>query len=999
MREKLLLVCALFLVFSIGAWAQSRTITGKVVDEKNQPMPGVTVVVKSDPAVGTITDGDGGFTLKVGEKVRYLVFSFIGYSTVEASVDGVSELDINMEPGSEKLSEVVVQAYGTNSERKNIQSISTIEAKNLSDVPVVNVQELLQGQAAGVQMVGASGVAGAQQNVRIRGVASITAGTQPLYVVDGVPLNDASGIDGGGYTSAQGGNALNPLQDINPQDIESISVLKDASATALYGSRGSNGVVLITTKKGARGEQTRFNFDYYTGVTTNTAVLDVMDADQFRQYRSDFLTANGVPTSPADLPQGGFDWFDAAIGTGVTNNYHLSARGGTEKTAFFISGTYFDQESFTIGNEIQKLNGRFNLSHQASDWVKFGFNLGISNVQNDRISVSNSTFAPYTVSGLQTPWVEPRDDQGNFVNTGFIQNIVGLEDLETNILMINRTTGNTFVELTPTENITVRSSIGIDRVMNEEQYRSPDVFSPGGFASNSIVQDNKWLTTNTINYNNIYGDHAIDITAGQSYETSEYRITEVAGSGFISDDLPTVASAAEPTTTNAAISEWGLASFFGRGRYSYKDRYLFEASIRADGSSRFGEDNRYGTFGAVSAGWILTEEEFFKDISYLNFLKVSASYGTTGNDRIGNFASRGLFGAGRDYNGAPGIEATQPANPGLSWESTSQIDFTVSAKLFDSRLQVEASYWRKESTELLLDEQLPTTTGFLSRTGNIGEMVNKGIDLSITSTNIQAGDFKWVTNLNLGTLDNEVTSLPQDNVDVNGDAFVAGTGQQRATVGRSLNEFYLIRYSGVDPQTGDAQWLDADGGLTSTPTSGDRKYVGSALPDLTGGLRNTFTYKNFELEVLLNFQSGNTIFVDDFTFMYIMGGTFNKSTRMLDYWRQPGDQSFAPALNSSTANSFSQDSDLMLVDGGFVRLRYVRLSYNLPRKLLEKSGFLTRVQVYAMGQNLATMFSDAFDLGVDPEVSRFGNDSQAQGESFFNMPQPQTYTFGVKIGF
>lgn len=985
------LCCLCSFLLGGAVYAQS-TVSGKVTSmESGEALPGVNVIVKGT-TVGTVTDIEGNYNLSVPADDAVLQFSFIGYITEEEPINGRATIDLAMAPDLQQLSEVVVVGYGTQSEKLGLQSVSEVNSEEFANQPVISPQELIQGRAAGVQVVSSSGVLGSRSNLRIRGASSMGAGNQPLYVVDGVPLND------GEYSNDLGAVSLNPLQSINPNDIESISILKDASAVAIYGSRGANGVVIINTKQGSASGRTNINLDYYTGFSGPTNNFDMMNADQYRQFRADYNLAQGsdTNTSPSDFPQGSFDWPAAVLRTGRTNNYALSASGGSESTTFYIGGTYFNQEGFTIGNEVDKLNGRFNLNHNMSDKLRFGFNLGLSALNNDRISSDNSTFAPLTSAYLQPPYVEPYNEDGTYANTGFIANVLAIEDLSIRELITRRTTGNLYAEYDIIENLTLRTDFGADLIQTEETIRDPEIVSPGGYGYKRIVQDNKWLNTTTLNFDRTLEDHYVELLLGGSFETSTRNSIAVEGSGFVSDQLPNVASAATPTLTSAEATTWALISQFARGNYRFRDRYLLEASIRRDGSSRFGTDNKFGIFWAVSGGWILSDESFMDGATFVDNLKLTASYGTSGNDRLGNFASFGLYEAGTlsDYAGIPGIRPTQPANPQLQWEETKQLDVGVSSSFFGDRLGFDFNYYIKTTEGLLLEVPLPYTTGFSNINRNVGTLENRGFDLLISGDIIRNADFQWTTSLNLGYLQNKALSLPE-NKDDEGRDFVLGTDAQRAIEGYSINTFYLIRYNGVNPQTGDAEWLKKNGEVTTNPTADDRVIVGSAIPDFTGGFTNTFRYKGFDLNVLFSFVSGNKVFRAGRRFTENAASSFNKSTKLLNYWEQSGDDAFFPALSSPTAGIFAQNSTLQLEDGDFIRLRNASLGYTLPSSLLSGTNFLRSARIYVMGQNLLTFAKS----DLEPEINGTADENLQQGESFFTPPQARTITFGVSIGF
>ncbi len=996
MKKARLLSVLVVMFLSVGfASAQDRTISGKVTSGNDgSALPGVSIVVKGSTQ-GVTTNVDGVYKISVSEKST-LIFSYVGFTPKEVAVGNRTIIDVQLSEDSKILDELVVVGYGSQEKRTTLQSVSKISSKEFETQSVISTQDLLQGRAAGVQMTGTSGVVGSRANIRIRGVASITGGGEPLFVVDGVPLND------GTYSAGQGGATLNPLQDINPNDIENISVLKDASAVAIYGSRGANGVIIITTKKGGNSPKTQINFDYYTGIMEPTNYFNMMNADEYRTFRSAYRKAQGFTTliEPSQYPQTGYDWPTGVLQTGSQNSYALSARGGNEKTSFYLNGSYLNTDSFAIGNKLDRLNGRMNLSHKINNKARVGVNYSLSFVNNDRIGSDNSTFAPLTSAYLQVPTVEPFDANGAFVNTGFIANVIAIEALNTNSLITRRSTGNVFAEYDIIPGLTARTDFGMDAIQTEQTSRSLEIINPGGTGFKQIYQDNKWLNTTTLNYEKYIGgsggDHFISVLLGNSFETSNYNDISVGGSGFVSDALPNVASASTPTTTSATGTEWALLSQFSRLNYRFRDKYLLEGSLRRDGSSRFGANRRFGTFWAASAGWVLSDESFMKDISFINLLKLKASLGTAGNDRIENFASLGLYEAGQDYNGLAGLLPSQPANLNLSWEETRQFDIGFTAALFKNRLNVDFDYYIKETTSLLLGVPIPFTTGFRSFDQNIGALENRGIDVVVGGDVVRGNKFTWNSSFNMGYLKNTVTNLPEDNQDADGNNFVSGTASQRAIQGYSLNTYYLVRYSGINPQTGDAEWLTKDGEITTTPTANDRVIVGSAIPDFTGGWSNTFSYGGFQLSALFNFVSGNMLMRDDRRFTENGAGGFNFSRDILNYWQAAGDSdAFFPRLGSPTARTFAQRSTLQLEDGSFIRLRTATLAYNFPKALLEKTKFLEKARIYVQGQNLLTFARTT----LEPEANGGGNSNLRFGETFFTPPQARVLTAGVNLSF
>jgi TonB-linked SusC/RagA family outer membrane protein len=969
-----------------------KTVTGRVTDAQGNPLPNVSVQVKGT-STGTVTNEDGSFSITVPANGRTLVISTVGMTAREIAIGDQTIINTTLQGANQSLQEVVVVGYGTQTQRTRTQTASVIRAEEFSNQPILSTTQALQGRAAGVNMVNSSGLLGAAPNVQVRGASSLLGGTQPLYVVDGVPLSDdvLSGAQGGG-------SGLNPLLDLNPNDVESITVLKDAAAVAIYGSRGTNGVILIRTKRGANNQKTRINLDYFTGFSKPTSLPDLMNADQFKTFVTEYRTARNLAV-PA-FPAGNFDWLDAVVRQGNVNSYSLSSSGGNERTRFYLGGSYYKEKGFTIGNDIRRISGRLNLDHDISARIKVGANISLSNTNSDRIGVENNTFAPITGAMLFLPYVQPRDSAGNFVNTGFIANILAIEALNINDFISTRNTGNAFADFTLVGNLKFRTDWGIDQVQTEERSRSVNIINAGGTASRGVQQNRKWLTTNTLTYDTRLGEHFVGALLGQSFEKTNYDNITVGASGFANDRLPNVASGSTPTTTFASRSAYALESYFSRLNYRFKERYLFEATVRRDGSSRFGSENQYGTFWAVSGGWIASSEDFFKGVGFVNNLKLTASYGTSGNDRIGgDFPSLGLYGGGitADYGGAAGLNPNQIPNRNLKWEETRQWDIGVVASMFQSRLNLSVNLYNKRTLNNLIGVPLPFTTGFPSVNQNIGEIENRGVDVELNTVNIKSQDFEWNTSVNFGYLKNEVLSLPANKDEAGRDHLVI-SGAQRAIVGHSRNTFYMIRYLGVNPTTGDAEWLDKNGKPTISPTAAERVIVGSAIPKFTGGFTNSFRYKGFDLSAFFNFAYGNKVLIEGFTFTENIGSpSFNKTTNVLNYWRKAGDNAFAPNLASSTAPIFNQSSTLQLQDGSYARLKTLSLGYRLPRTLTERIKFISNARFYVLGQNLFIIQAKDF-RGPDAEVSANGG-GLTQGQSFFALPQARSITFGLNIGF
>ncbi|WP_299439918.1 TonB-dependent receptor [uncultured Aquimarina sp.] len=1000
------LLMFMFLISSI-AFAQQKTITGNVTDDSGLPLPGVNVLVKNTNN-GTQTDFDGNYTINA-PRGAVLTFSYVGFTNKDIAVGDSDTINVQLEASAAELEEVVVVAYGSQAKKKLVTSISTVSNADIADIIADSPQNILQGQASGVQVFSSSGGLGSAPTINIRGTSSIGSNTRPLFVVDGVTLGDSF------TTFNQGSGAgINPLANINPNDIESISVLKSAAAAALYGSRGGNGVVLITTKRGNKNGKVTVDIDVNTSFARITDTPNLLNAQQYIDFTTLVRNGSAVSANPLTSAGGEFDALDAILRTAVSQSYNFSIRGGNENTNYFIGATREDQEGIRIGDNLERTSFRSNIQVKATDWLTATLNASISNNRFDRVPNENSFASPYTIALLQRPDVVPFDDQGNFTTTGNVGggNVIAQEALNLNLATTTRIVGNGSLDFNLSsliDGLGFKQDIGIDRTFTENQTRNVDLLVEDGSAANSVFQQNRYILNSLLSYNKTFGDaHNLSLLAGYSFEDNQFRNVQVSGTGFLSDAQQNVESASTFPLTSSSGDANRLVSYLGRASYDYADgRYILEGSIRRDGSSRFGANNRFGTFWSAAVGWNISDEAFMQNVDWVQGLKLNASYGTTGNDRIGNFASLGTF-EGNNYNGEPGLTPFRLPNPDLQWESTTTRDIGLTASFFNRRLSFNVEYYKNVTDDLILFVPVDPTfnNGLNGVNRNIGELENTGFDVTIDAVILNGANdgLKWTSSLNLGINENEVTNLPEgSSVDELGNRFVERTGGslafsgQRAIEGFSANSWYLIPYIGVNPQTGDAEWLGADGNPTTTPVAADRRIVGQANPDVIGGFSNVFTYKNWSLNTLFNFSIGNDVLLTsrEFTENPISG--FNKSDRVLNIWQQPGDQAFIPSPDSPTINTFNQSSSAQLEDGSFVRLKNVTLSYTLSQQHLEKI-FINKVRLYATATNLLTFKSDGLD-GYDPELSNGADGNDAAGQDFFTLPQASTYTFGINLSF
>jgi TonB-linked SusC/RagA family outer membrane protein len=1003
MKTKFNGILTLFLALVVHlSFAQEKTITGTVSDQTG-PLPGVSILIKGT-LKGIETDFNGKYAIQANTDDT-LIFRYLGYKSVEKTVSASNEINVVLKEDASILNEIVVVAYGTQSKDKIVQNVSVVDEKALENlVSTSSADQLLRGQASGVQVVSTSGLLGSAVNVRVRGISTINGSSSPLFVIDGVVISDNSNT-----TTDGGQTGQNPLSFINSNDIASFTVLKDAGATALYGTRGANGVILITTKKGRTNQDAVVTVNNFVQFSQITDLFEGLTADEYRGFRTDVSNLrNGTNIGPEDLNLGAFgsggtDWVNEISKVGVTEHSDISVRGGSEKTTYFLSGLYEDAESFAVGNNLTRYAVRINLEHKLKNYLTIGSNLSVTNTVLNAIGRENNTFAPFTSAFLSNPTTLARDENGKFLRAAsFIPNISAVANLNTNKTDATRIIGSAYAKINFTPELSFKTELGADRTVSEQNSRNADIVTAGGSASLFTVTDNLYRVTNSLNYSNTFGEkHNFSALVLQEYEERRRRNTQISGTGFLSDALLNVGSAATQVVDAASRSGSIVTGYLSRLTYDYDGKYLLETTGRRDGSSRLGIDERFGEFWSVAAGWTISKERFFEEIDFINFLTFRGSLGISGNDRLGNFPALALFGTDR-FGGIPSANVIQPENKSLGFEETKTFDIGFRSSLFNNRINLNATYFKRNTTNLLFNLPSPDQTGAGSVSQNTGELENSGFELDISSLNISTKDFEWSTILNITTLQNKVIALNEDAARDAEDRRIIDSGAQRAIEGLPLSNFFLVRYVGVNSQTGDAEWLDIDGNVTTTPNfTSDRVLVeASALPDFTGGITNTFKYKNFDLSTVINFSVGNSILVDGLRFIDgidAIGGTINVRKENLDFWRNTGDISFAPNPASATANNFNQRSTAQLFKGDFLRLNNATLGYTFPQSIIDKLDLLSSARLYATATNLFTLKSSELD-GIDPE-NNDSNNPLRQGQSFFTAPQASTFLVGVTLQF
>jgi TonB-dependent starch-binding outer membrane protein SusC len=978
MKRKYITLLLLVLLTGV-AFAQRITVTGTVrsVMEDNISMPGVTIMVEGT-SQGTITDTDGRYVIEVAPDAT-LVFSYVGMETQTVPVQGRTVIDVGLRMDISRLGEVVVVGYGTESSRLISGSLGVVGEGEIRDVPLRTVDGVLQGRSAGVQISQSSGTPGSAASVRIRGNSSITAGNEPLYVIDGIPMTTGNygqvGFSGQGITA---------LADINPNDIESITVLKDASAAAIYGARATNGVILITTRRGARKETT-VNFNASVGMQQVVKLQEMLNAEQWHDYRGTQPTA-GQPLVDTD-------WLSEVFRTAPMSNYELSASGGSENTNFFLSGSYFDQEGILLGTSYERMNARLNLDHRISDRASLGASFGASYSLNHRVE-GDQSLNGVLPNALTMPPIHPVfNEDGSYNENGPYANPVAIGKEAINEAHSYRAIGNAFLDYRILDNLSFNTKWGFDMLSLREHSYDPPTTRQGA-RSNGIgleAQNNvlNIVSNNVLRYVNTFAAlHNVEALAGYSFEIFQRRNQFSRGVDFPGPYFQYISEAATITDAYARAVNRGINSYFGQARYNYDYKYILSFSGRVDGSSKFGENNRYGFFPAASMAWRISEEAFFRALgSPVNELRIRASYGLTGNDGIPDFAYLNLYRGGANYLGQAGIAPSQLPNPDLKWETTTQRNIGFDMGLWNDRLEVSFDYYNNHTRDLLFSRPVSMTSGYSSITSNIGELENKGVELSLTSVNVQSADFEWNSRLNLSRNRNKVLSLykdqPLDNL---------GRGSNSVRVDEPMGIFFGYRSLGVDPSTGEIVFDDVNG--DGVINADDSVKIGEPNPDLIGGFTNNLRYKQFDLSVFLQFSYGNDIFNGNRLFIESMKGSDNQSIAVVDRWRQPGDQTHVPRVTETDPNNNNRISSRFIEDGSYLRVKNMTLSYTLRGNTAERLR-IRSARLFVTGQNLLTFTNYS---GMDPEVNYAGADNLRIGTDFFTHPHARTISLGINLG-
>ena len=996
------------------------TLKGQVVDaDTKQGLPGVNVHI-----IGTThsvqTDRDGKFDFITGQKFPYtLEISSIGYEKKSVIANG-SPVTISLKETSNQLNDVVVVGYGSQSRKSVVGSITKLNAAETKQIPVASFDAQIQGKAAGVQINSQSGTPGEGIIVRVRGSSSINASNDPLYIVDGVFVNNdkMSTLD-------LGGKQTSPIADINPNDIESIEILKDASATAIYGSRGANGVVIVTTKKGNYNTATKVTANYTEGLawapkdrlwklTTGPEHAELVNEQwinsgidkpslkqtyENRPFRPATELINGVAGRGTPEQQQTYDRLGDLFRTAGLRNADISLDGGNTNTRYYLGASYTDQDANIRPVGFKRGSFKLNLDQKVNDRVQIGTTNSLSYSLRDQARVGTGPQAGIFQAALHTPTYLPKlnadGTPGRWAGFDNLQSLIDNYNVTTKSI---RYIGGVNAEATLAKGLKLRSSISLDY----NNYKEAEIWNANtllgsaptnGLVTNQISENVSWINEQVLSYRTIFAEkHTFGILIGNTLQANILTRNGASGQNFANNSFTQISAAATRTSTQSWTKS-DLSSFFSRADYNYAGKYFLEASIRADGSSRFGKNNRWGYFPSIGAAWQLKEEDFLKNNEFISNLKLRTSFGIIGNQNgINDFAALGLWNSGAGYpdvvsgGDKPGIAPLQLSNPDLRWEKTQQIDAGVDVGLFKGRLELTLDVYRKYTTDLLLPVQLPSLSGFSTYNSNAGEISNKGIEFSISSTNIKTKDFRWQTSFNIAANSNKIEKLATPSV-------YGARDLIRFEQGSPLYSFWMYKQLYVDKNTGDAVFEDKNG--DGSITAADRQILGNAAPKFFGGITNSVNYKDFDLGFLFTYQYGNKIVSFD-RILGEGGGTKDANRMILAYnlkrWQKQGDDTDVPRVTSIGNNYVIEQNSRLLEDGSFLRLRSLTLGYTVPSAFLSKIG-INKLRVYFEGSNLA-LFTKY--MGPDPESNSTG-DQNARGIDVGTNPQPRTVQLGLTL--
>jgi len=1014
-----------FVVFLFFTAANAQSVKGRLTDIKNEPLIGATVLVEGTKS-GAQTDINGYYTISGLTSGKYrLRFQYIGMKTefknIELKEGQATVVDLILKEDENKLDEAVVVGYGTQRKREITTSVVKIGQKELNDLPVQSFEQALQGKLAGVAVTQGSGLAGSPSIIRIRGISSISAGGDPLYVVDGIPMTQ----DYSTFGNAGGAN-FNPLASINPNDIESIEVLKDAAATSIYGSRGANGVILITTRRAVKGKM-RVTYTGQTGISTPTAKPNLVSRDELLNLMEEAWINDGNTGKP-DLTKFGInnltwdetklnntDWYKELTQIGLKNQHDITISKGWKKVSLYSSLSYNKNETFIKGNSYDKIAGRINLDYQINSKLKMQLGTSFTNADNNRVySGWSGGYGLLMSSAL--PFYPVRNPDGSYFlfnnsDAGFRTNPVMMLDLFKWVTNEQRTISNLAFDYNVTKNLKARVQGNYDyQNISDDQFSPQQLNRATGSDTSSIATKNLRYTSNynylaQLSYKHEFNKlNKLDITGGfekQRSITQGFNIFQREAEGFISDGKQT----ANNLKMYIIPSEWKFERYFGRFSFNSRDKYFLNLSFSYDGSSRFGDNNRYGFFPSVSAGWVMNEERFLENFKKLSLLKLRISYGRSGNSDFDPNARYGFFQANSviSYNGNPTLYPTQLENPNLRWETSWTFNSGVDFAFFNDKLTGTFDFYDKRTTDVIMNLNLDPSVGFGNYYDNVGAIRNYGGEFSLRANLVKKAKFSWSLMANIARNFNEITSTGS----YTEEAVSGGTNDTRVVVGMPVGTYYLVRFSHVDSETGKPVYLDKDGNQTFTWSANNRVPVGSILPKAVGGFTNNFKYKNWDLSLLFVYQIGGNIYDASAKRQLGVMSFWNSRPEIADRWQKPGDVAAFPrlTLNASTyglPDYWQYNTPMWLYDASFIRLRNLTLGYNLPSVFVQKAK-MSSIRVALICTNLFVFTNYP---GLDPEIARDGEGNintsrnmQSQGTYYLNAPQERTYNIQIMATF
>lgn len=978
MKRFILLFFSLALFTFHSAFAQNFVVKGTVVShEDNEPLIGVTVL-QEGTTNGVVTDIDGNYSFEVkGAASATLVFSYIGYAAQSHKVNAsTGVLNVSLKSDTEMIDEVVVVAYGVRKKGTIAGAVSTVSAEKMADVPAASFDQALQGQSAGLSVISNSGEPSKPAVFQIRGTNSINSGTAPLFILDGVPISSSD------------------FNTLSPGDIESISVLKDASSTSIYGARAANGVVVITSKRGLAMDKAKVTLRAQYGISqlANTGKWNMMDTNERIQYEKEIGLDTGKDYDL--LSKINVNWLDEVFNSSAPlQSYELSVNRATDRLNYYVSGGFYDQDGIAQGSKFRRYNMRANAEVKASNWLKLGTNTMAAYEEIEQAEEGKyALYTPISACRFMLPYWNPRKEDGSIASQndgswkGTGQNPIEWMDNNPVKYTKYKLLSTVYAEITPIENLTIRSQFGADYSHSKgfmQSYPSYIINGGMGTAGRNTSDVLNLTETTTVNYRWKYNDdHSFNFLLGQeavNYNSEGFRVVS---EGQTSDYLTNVSSGTRASSWSDSTTSYAYLSFFFRGEYNYKDLYYADFSVRTDASSRFGKKNRWGAFWSLGFMWNIKQEEFLQDIDWLTGAQITLSSGTSGNSEIPNYDHLALVGGGSNYNDEAGIYPMQSGNEDLGWEQTWANNVGLRLKFFD-RIGVDFDFYNKKTTNMLmLVPQSYATTGEGYRWENIGAMVNRGFEFNVNAEVLRLKDFSWNVSANFSYNKNKLVEL------YNGvQEYVNSTTGIKYVVGHPVSEFYLNRYAGVNQANGDALWYTKDGELTTEYKESDKVMTGKTYDSpWAGGFGTTLIWKGLSLSAQFSWMADKWVVNNDRFFEESNGlyTAYNQSKRLLyDRWQNPGDITDIPRHGVTP-----QLDDRFLENASFLRLKNLTLAYNLPQLWLRKSNFFTSARVYLQGQNLLTFTGFS---GLDPEVA--SNVYQAQ------YPASRQFTLGVELSF